>query len=335
MNQAPAFFQRAIQDCRSKLQQAREGPLAWLGVKARPKYDPRDQIPQRLLPHYRTLLDQGHVVWSGTVMVNGAMLEPGDEDLPGVSVYSVDPYFDALPQELFAIGQGCSAFKHQDPVDPEFKPLAERLSNEYDATIRMPITTSLTDGREMYLGSTIFHRARLPQGVYSGAPFPLVVAPQLTPANMLLPLAYWPEWLRRQWMPLGHDILQLPTTSTAPSVAQNARKLPIKPRLEQWDTANIPVRVTDAMARQFHVMARERSARQAYLFVGLGLGGSVKGQKEAVLLTEIDPEVHFLFVSNGIPVAIRASQRQRLRGTILDFQNSIFGSGLVIRLPEE
>jgi hypothetical protein len=335
LNLPPDFFPRALEECRENFARAGGGLLGVLGLKSRPPYDSRDYIPDKLRPHYQLLLKKGQVVWGGTAMANNRLFEPGSDDQPGLSVYSIDPYYDALPKDLRAVGKACFLLKNTIPSDPDFQSIAARMTYEYDPTIRDLVTTRLTDGRQVYLGYTMFHRARLPERALFGGPFPLVVAPALTPINMVLPLPYWSKALRRHWRSLAEPFLSLPLYCTAVSVARLAKKEAVKPRQEQWDTHATPIRVTESLVKQYPLLARSQRLDRPHLYVSLVENGSGYLQKSVEYLDEFDLRAGFRFQSCGIPLIVPTEQLTHFRGAILDYHDTPYRTGIVVSLPDE
>ena len=169
---AHSFFSDRIAECCAAFDNYGVGVLRWLGLQKRSRFDERDRIPTPLRPHYEILLNQGHVVWGSVAQVNSGMFRPGSTDLPGVTVYSSDPHYDANPQDLFAVGRACFQLKNTSPVDPAFRPIAAHMTDEYDSTVRMVLPQQLTDGRQVFAGTTMFHRSRCRTGAFVPAYFP-------------------------------------------------------------------------------------------------------------------------------------------------------------------
>jgi hypothetical protein len=285
-----------------------------------------------LKPHYGILIKQGQVVWGCVAQVNMGMFAPGPVDLPGVTVYSTDSYFDANPQDLAAIGRACFRFKNTEPVDVEFKPVASRLTDEFDSTVRMQLPKRLTDDRDVFLAATMFHRTRLPGGVLRGSLVPLVIAPAVTEVNMVLQLPYWSKTLCDTWHTLQDTLEGVKITSSAQKVAGEAEKLPAKHGPADWDVNATPIYVTPAMVRAYATMVQQLNLGfNPFLFVGFRADGT----KFADFIADYDRLVECMFRSNGISIVIRKDQRERLRGAVVDYKNSVFAKGVVIRLPGE
>ena len=58
------------------------------------------------------------------------------------------------------------------------------------------------------------------------------------------------------------------------------------------------------------------------------------GTKHADFAPDYDRRLECTFESNGISLVIRKDQRQRF-GTVVDYKDSVFAKGVVIRLPGE
>jgi hypothetical protein len=211
-------FERLLAKCRKRFERRRAGFLQGLLMRPLLKVD-FGGIDETLRIVYPHLLDRGSVVWGAVAQVNRGMFAPGSEDLPGVTVHSHDSRYDARPQDLAEIAGACFTFKGTVPEDAEYRPLAERLSDEFDGSHRMAIPKRLADGRAAFIGATMFHRAWLPTGVLKASVFPMVVAPRITDVNMPLPLVYWPPALVDAWSGLEARLNSAPIGSSARRVA--------------------------------------------------------------------------------------------------------------------
>jgi hypothetical protein len=327
-----SYFLQRIGECRASFDGGSVGFLRWFGQRLRPNHEKSDTTNEQLKMHYDILRKHGRVVWGCVAQVNQGMFAPGHEDLPGVTVYSTDSYYDENPQDLFAIGQACFTFKNTEPVESEFKPVALRLTDESDFTLRMLLPKRLTDNRTVFLAATMFHRRRLPHGVLCGSLFPLVIAPEVSEVNIVLELRYWPKTLRETWETL-QDILEgMEITSAAQQVAEAAEKLPAKQRPADWDVNVTPVRVTPAMASAYGSIVKQLNLDfQPFLVIGLREDGT----KHADFAPDYDRQLECMYESNGIALVIRKDQLDQLRGAIVDYRDTVFAKGIVIRLPGE
>lgn len=299
---AQSYFSQRIEECREAWDKGSVGFLRWFGLRLRPSYEGFDQINEQMKPHYGILTKKGQVVWGCIAQVNMGMFAPGSEDLPGVTVYSTDSYCDANPQDLFGIGRACFKFKNTDPVERDFKPVASRLTDEFDSTVRMLLPRRLTDDREVFLAATMFHRTRLPQGVLRGSLVPLVIAPEASEVNMVLQLPYWSKKLRDTWHTLQDTLEGIQINSAALQVAEAAEKLPAKPGPADWDVNAIPIYVTPAMVAAYpSIVERVGLDYRPLLVIGLREDGS----KFADFAPDYDRRLECTFESNGIAIVIR------------------------------
>ena len=324
-------FASLIEQCRDALRRERSGLLYHLGLKPGPGAGGAG-VTEQLRPHYRILATKGHVVWGSIAQVNMRMFLEGDEDLPGVTVYSLDTHYDAAPQDLRTIGHACFQFKNTRPADAQYRPLAERLTNEFDQTARMPLPSSLTEGREVFLGATQFHRTRLPGRVLRANLFPMVVAPERTELNMVLPLSCWPDDLRGIWRTLQQQLQATPSESTALEVAASAEKSPLDLMRRDWDIDEIPVWVTPAMAKYVSTYAKTIGIKRRPLLL---VRVEDDGSRLADLTEDYDPSTEMMFRSNGVGVVVLKRQLERVRGAIVDYQSTAFGEGVLLRLLGE
>jgi Fe-S cluster assembly iron-binding protein IscA len=328
-------FSQLISDCRSRFDRGGFGFLRWFRLRLRPSYAAFDGVQESLAPHYEILRKQGQVVWGSVAQVNMGMFCNGEIDLPGVTVYSDDAHFDANPQDLADIGHAAFALKNTDPRDQDLKPVANRLTDELDMTVRFPMPHKLTDGRKVFLGYTIFHRTRLPARTLKMTLFPMVIAPDLTEVNMVLPLPYWPDSLRAAWgEQLAKELDALPLNSTARQVALAAEKAPAASvNQPYWDVDARPVHITPAAARRLRAVMKEFGfSEDVYVFVGLRPDGNTK---YVDFLDRYDRREETCFQSEGLRIVVRKDQLRKMRGALVDFKESVIGAGFLIRLPGE
>lgn len=151
---------------------------------------------------------------------------------------------------------------------------------------------------------------------------------------MIVPLAYWPAMLQLRWGDLDEICSTRPVTSTARQIAIEAEKGPPPPEVV-GDVA--VVRITDAAAQEILAqVARLRAEslialnQATYFSIGIHTAGAEAGRKYATLALEYDAAVETCVESNGIQVLLRIDQLERMRGTVVDFRNSLYGAGFTI-----
>ncbi len=328
----PMFFAQRLEECQASFLRRGFGFRQLFGLGPKANNDELGKIHEPIKAHYRILEESGRVVWAAVVQANAGMFSPGVIDLPGVTVYSADPFYETHPQDLLVIAQACGQFKNTEPASEEFRPLARRITDEYDPTLRMPLPLQLTDGREVFLGASMFHRKRLPGGFLCASLFPMVIAPESTEVNMVLPLRYWSKILIEVWPKLSEISMNHRTSSKALEIADAMEKHPVQPRVADWDTHTTPVFVTNAMVVAFGRMIEEMKLDFHPL---LSVGLHPDGARFASFVDGFDDRIECSFQSNGITVVVRKDQRELLRGAIVDYSDTEFLKTVVLRMPGE
>ena len=126
------------------------------------------------------------------------MFARGEDDLPGVLVYSEDEYFDARPAELAAIGARLVELKAAGAVGA-FEPsrFAQSVRNDSARPLGVPVPASLS-AKEPMLSSFIAIRSHLPDGLLAGDWFPVLIHPSSV-VPMIVPCTYWPDAMVSAW----------------------------------------------------------------------------------------------------------------------------------------
>jgi hypothetical protein len=148
------------------------------------------------------LLKKGVVVWGRLVQANNLLFKPGKWDHPAVIVCSPAPVFDSNLRELTRIANDLYELKDQKLEHPEmadFVTFADVITNEMDCLFNVEIPDSLTLNQLVYFTSIMVCRKHLPGGYLKSDWFPVLIAPEKTPAAMILPSKYWLPELRRAW----------------------------------------------------------------------------------------------------------------------------------------
>lgn len=326
LSASESYFSGLIGQCRKNLERNRSNLLCRLGLRSPPSIND-DCNPGQLRSYYELLASKGTVVWGTIAHANRMLFSPGQLDLPGVTVFSLDSYYDTHPQDLIAVAHACALFKNTTPTDQEFLRISEPLTDERSIFRQLLIPRRLSDNRDIYMGPTMFHRSRLPGAVLSASVFPLVIAPTSSEYNMVLPLRYWPDELKTKWNDFDRRVHDSPVASASERVAASAEKHPYKLPPPDWDVVSTPIRVTDALAQFIRYQAKHNNVERLLV----QLIGRPDGGDDVYLADSFDPQTEEVFVSNGVSIVIRKVQRQRYTGAILDFQSSPFATGLIIR----
>ena len=148
------------------------------------------------------LLKQGIVVWGCLVQANNLLFKPGKYDHPAVIVCSSDPIFHSDLGELAAIARELYELKDKKNEHPEMLDLvifAESITNEMDCPFNVEIPKYLTLNKLVYFTSIMVCRKHLPDGYLKSGWFPVLIAPDKTPAAMILPSKYWDPSLLQIW----------------------------------------------------------------------------------------------------------------------------------------
>ncbi len=148
------------------------------------------------------LLTHGQIVWGRIVQANAQLYQPGKEDRPASIVYSPDPLFNGNVGELVRIARELYELKNKTIEHPEMlnlKVFAAAITDEVEALFNVEIPNSIAANHLVYYTTTMIHRKHIPLGYLKAGWFPLVVAPQQTPATMILPCRYWCSTLLQMW----------------------------------------------------------------------------------------------------------------------------------------
>ncbi|MDR7306573.1 hypothetical protein [Rhodoferax saidenbachensis] len=140
----------------------------------------------------KALLNSGSVVWGAIVQANKLLFNAGTEDHPVLIVYSLDPHFDANPDQLLDIAKTLFGLKGNAPESPEHARFASMITNEMERAMSWVVPQELTDGYEVTASTMMLIRKHLPNNRLERSLMPLLTHPS-TPATMVLPSSYWPR----------------------------------------------------------------------------------------------------------------------------------------------
>ena len=145
-----------------------------------------------------TLFRKGRIGWGALVEADDGVFARGDDDLPGVLVYSEDEYFDARPAELAAIGARLLELKSAGAVGAfELSRFAQLVRNDSGRPLGVAVPAALS-AKEPMLSSFVAIRSHLPEGILAGAWFPVLIhSSSVVP--MIVPSTFWPPALLAAW----------------------------------------------------------------------------------------------------------------------------------------
>jgi len=172
------------------MKQVRTEPPAWLASGSDPV--------RIFYEKQETLFRKGRIGWGALVEADDGVFARGEDDLPGVLVYSEDEYFDARPAELAAIGARLVELKAAGAVGA-FEPsrFAQAIRNDSGRPLGVPVPASLS-AKEPMLSSFIAIRSHLPDGLLAGDWFPVLVHPSSV-VPMIVPSNFWPDAMVTAW----------------------------------------------------------------------------------------------------------------------------------------
>ena len=143
-----------------------------------------------------TLFRKGRIGWGALVEADDGVFAQGEDDLPGVLLFSEDEYFDARPAELAALGAKLVELKAIGSGS-EASRFAQAVRNDSGRPLGVPVPASLS-AREPMLSSFVAIRAHLPDGLLSGAWFPVLIHPSSV-VPMIVPQTFWPPAMLAAW----------------------------------------------------------------------------------------------------------------------------------------
>ena len=172
------------------MKQVRAEPPEWMTVGGDPV--------RIFYEKQETLFRKGRIGWGALVEADDGVFARGDDDLPGVLVYSEDEYFDARPAELAAVGTRLLELKAAGSVGAfELSRFAQLVRNDSGRPLGVAVPAAL-NAKEPFLSSFIAIRAHLPDGLLAGDWFPVLMHPSSV-VPMIVPSAFWPPAMLAAW----------------------------------------------------------------------------------------------------------------------------------------
>ncbi|MFB4318247.1 hypothetical protein [Actinomadura sp. 21ATH] len=147
------------------------------------------------------LLASGRVVWGCVVQADASLFRPGRGDRAALVIYSPDPAFDEMPEELQEVASRLFALKRPpEPADPGLREFARLLNGSGTAArpSRTPVPRPLVGSLPVYATTVLVGRRHVPGRYLAAGTFPLIVHPD-TESTMILPGPFWPPALLALW----------------------------------------------------------------------------------------------------------------------------------------
>jgi hypothetical protein len=172
------------------MKQVRAEAPAWLGASGDPV--------RIFYEKQETLFRKGRIGWGALVTADEGVFARGDDDLPGVLVFSEDEYFDARPGDLAALATGLVELKTSAAGShPEATRFAQNVRNDSGRPLGLTVPASLSPN-PVTLSSFVAIRAHLPEGLLSADWFPVLIHPSSV-VPMIVPCTFWPPAMLSAW----------------------------------------------------------------------------------------------------------------------------------------
>lgn len=334
------MFDALIKECRDRLQTYGWGRnLLFIRRRNIARSLRRQGIGSEHIEDYRELIEHGQVVWATCAQVNGLMVEPGRADLPGNTIFGLDPYFDTHPLHLLKIAHSISSLKDTEPGDPVCARVASVMTDESNFVSNWRLPFKLSDGHAAYMTSTQFHRNWLPGKMLGGALFPLIVCPERSIVSMLLPLDCWPGALRDNWDVLHEQpeaVARLKSRRVSEQqLADDVREARENPHRALRPEDLVPgassaiLSLTPQCARYVRELARTHKLPKNWHLV---VGGNSSFRTMEMSVDDVSAS-HQIVISEGISISIPSKSLGELRGTVVHYMRTPIGVGFVFVSP--
>ena len=140
----------------------------------------------------KKMLRTGKVMAAALVQANNALFQEGHWDLPGLAVYSDDPYFTENDcARLRDLAKYIFGLKGMKEPPKEVKKISNFVTNEYSYPYRVKLPDMLSDGHDAYLTTLQFSRKMLPGKKITETVFPVITVNKGKPDAIMLPGKYW------------------------------------------------------------------------------------------------------------------------------------------------
>lgn len=146
----------------------------------------------------KLLLTQGIVVWGYLLQANTGLFAPGEDDLPGASIYSPELHLQDDLARLASLSEEITALRKGGGKNPKEKEIGKWLADERTTFMAHPIPSSIAGTTPLLSGCHMFIRKHLPGGTLTTSYFPLLVHPK-TKAVLVVPARYWDPDFVTMW----------------------------------------------------------------------------------------------------------------------------------------
>jgi hypothetical protein len=170
------------------MKQVRTEPPSWMSAGGDPV--------RIFYEKQETVFRKGRIGWGALVQADDGVFARGQDDLPGVLVYSDDEYFDARPMELAAIGVRLLELKAAGGTS-DLARFAQGVRNDTGRPLGVTVPAALS-AKEPLLSSFVAIRAHLPDGILAGTWFPVLIH-SASVVPMIVPSTFWPPAMLQAW----------------------------------------------------------------------------------------------------------------------------------------
>ncbi len=318
-----------LKQCRYALEVARKGrKTGFLGLGKREVHFPIDfveyrpgQFDDEWLATIHLLLREGHLVWGAIAQANHNAFVPGHIDVPSNVIFSLDPFFDANPETLKEIAHWIYGLKNARNVPPNLSEISALITDEMNMALNVAVPRDLTGGKSVFFTTTQLFRRSLPNTILAETVFPLLVLPDRTTANLLLPLAYWSPGLISRW----NKVFSQNWNSVPPPSGKIIPQGTFDPgAVEAYLKA--PVQLTSEAAQVANSAIREVGTLETTsLWVNIQPGNLY----DITMMDRPFKEIPFPVetVSDGVGIVISGYQAAELRGLRIGFKRTSMGNG--------
>ncbi|HBB71022.1 MAG TPA: hypothetical protein DCZ71_00235 [Ruminococcus sp.] len=149
-----------------------------------------------------TVFSKGEIYYGCIVQANEMLFQKGNNlDLPANVIYSTHPIAEEYPGFLRGICHEIFSYKGKpaEEVPVEYREIVRIITDEVDRsdamlTVSMPHPeddSRTVENIDLHFCSVIVFHKDIPGGCLQGSYLPVIAAPELSPAVLILPKEYW------------------------------------------------------------------------------------------------------------------------------------------------
>lgn len=141
----------------------------------------------------KSLARNGKIVYGHLIQANSKIFRRVifGGSLPGVMLFSMDPYYDKHPEEINNIANEIYKYKNHKYAPIEIRKFVELISNEYTYVQNAELPMSLTPNGKVYYTTFMIWRKHLIKKHLTVSIFPIIADPDNVKSSMIVPKEYW------------------------------------------------------------------------------------------------------------------------------------------------